>query len=106
MKAREWLELVGGIVRGIVIAAAIAGVLAYIVEWLRLHRGTEPSSWTWAVVFAVGGVLLLVRIVDAVVKSVRQALRTRHMRKWEIAQAQRRAMPARADQEEHCALKG
>ena len=74
MKAREWLELGGGIVRGIVIMALIAGVLAYVVEWLRLHRGTEPSSWTWAVVVAVGGVLLLVRIVDAVVKSVRQAL--------------------------------
>jgi len=74
MKAREWLELVGGIVRGIVIAAVIAGVFAYVVEWLRLHRDTEPSPWAWAVVFAVGGVLLLVRIVDAVVMSIRQAL--------------------------------
>lgn len=74
MKARDWLELVGGIVRGVVIAAAIAGVFAYAVEWLRLHRGAEPSSLTWAVVLAVGGVLLLVRLVDAVVKSVRQAL--------------------------------
>ncbi len=55
---------------GIVIAALIAGVLAYVGEWLRLHRGTEPSSWTWAGVVAVGGVLWLVRIVDAVVKSM------------------------------------
>ena len=92
MKAREWWELVGGIVRGLVIAAAIAGVLAYVVEWLRLHRGAEPSSRTWAVVFAVGAVLLLVRIVDGVVSSVRQALRTRYTRKLEIAQAQGRAM--------------
>jgi predicted PurR-regulated permease PerM len=74
MKARDWLERGGGIVRGIVIAAVIAGVLAYVVEWLRLHRDTEPPPWTWVVVVAVGGVLLLVRIVDAVVTSVRQAL--------------------------------
>ena len=74
MKARDWLELIGRIVRGIAITAVIAGVLAYVVEWLRLHRDTESPPWTWAVVVAVGGVLLLVRIVDVLVTSVRQAL--------------------------------
>ena len=92
MKAREWLKLVGGIVRGIAIAAAIAGVLAYVVEWLRLHRDTEPPPWTWALVVVGFGVSLLVHVVDAVAKSVRQARQIRHARKLEIAQAQGRAM--------------
>jgi predicted PurR-regulated permease PerM len=74
MKARERLERAGQILRGIAIAAVIAGVLAYVVEWLRLHRDTEPPPWTWVAVVVVGAVLLLVRIVDAVVTSIRQAL--------------------------------
>ncbi len=91
MKAREWLKLVGGVARGIVIAAAIAGVLAYVVGWLRLHHDTEPPSWAWALVVVAFGVSLLMHGVDAVVKSVRQARQTRHARKLETAQDRRRA---------------
>ena len=85
MKAREWLKVVGGIVRGIVIATAIAGVFAYVVEWWRLHRDTEPQPWAWALVVVSFGVSLLVHVVDAVVKSVRHARQTRHARKLELA---------------------